>query len=89
MDVVTNATVLMMLPSANLNDLSQAFIHDPPAPNVPVFVFEARRNGDNITGHGVLTPGILRHIAEGHYRFMTSSMVWDALRKTGHLPKLN
>jgi hypothetical protein len=71
-----------------MNDMSVAFIHDPPAPNALHFVFEHGKNGDNIASRGALTPDILKHIAQGHYRFRTSSMLWDYLYRTGLLPKL-
>src|SRR6266567_2763123 len=80
MNVYTGATVPMVVPSANLNDLSQAFIYDPPAPNVTHFTFEQRKNGDNITKRGILTREIVKHIALGQHLFRVSSMTWECLR---------
>jgi hypothetical protein len=89
MNGFTGATVPMVVPSpTNLNDLSQAFIYDPLAPAATHFVFEQRKNGDDITKRGILTPHILKHIALGQHLFRVSSMTWDRLRQAGLLPKL-
>ena len=88
MDIFTAASAPIITGSANINDLTQEFIHDPQTSalsTIPQFVpqIEPRRNGDNISARAVLTPEHLKHIALKHNVFVVSSMTQAALGKAG------
>ena len=90
MNTYTVASVPLILGSANLNDLFQVFVQDPPqtastSQTLPSIIRLVK--GTNLVARGVITPAHLRHLALGHYRNVMSSMVYAAASAAGLLTK--
>jgi len=89
MSTSTTGSVPLILGSANLNDLFQIFIHDPPqAPNASQIQLTITpfQNGTDLSAEAVITPAILQHIAQGHYKYVMSSMAYARLAALGLVP---